>query len=81
MEVPDVEIHHLETPSPINVGGFKGMGEGGCINVAPAIANAIADALAPIAEVRIDSTPIRPQMILEQLRQRAGTRDGAAASR
>jgi carbon-monoxide dehydrogenase large subunit len=79
MEVPDVEIHHLETPSPINVGGFKGMGEGGCINVAPAIANAIADALAPIGEVRIDSTPIRPEMILEQL-QKTVARDGAAAS-
>ena len=43
------------------------MGEGGCINVAPAIANAIADALAPIAEVRINATPIRPETILEQL--------------
>ncbi|MGI8557841.1 MAG: xanthine dehydrogenase family protein molybdopterin-binding subunit [Solirubrobacteraceae bacterium] len=68
VEVPDVEVHHLETPSPINVGGFKGMGEGGCINVAPAVANAIADALAPIAKVQINSTPIRPESILEQLR-------------
>ena len=48
--VPDVEIHHIETPSPINVGGFKGMGEGGCINVAPALANAIIDAVKPLAE-------------------------------
>jgi carbon-monoxide dehydrogenase large subunit len=68
MEVPDVEVYHLETPSPINVGGFKGMGEGGCINVAPAIANAIVDALTPIARLEINSTPIRPEMILEQLR-------------
>ena len=72
MEVPDVEVHHLETPSPINVGGFKGMGEGGCINVAPAIANAIADALAPIAVVRINSTPIRPETILQQLKAAPG---------
>lgn len=78
MEVPDVEIHHLETPSPINVGGFKGMGEGGCINVAPAIANAITDALAPLAEVRINSTPIRPETILEQLNSRVASQPGGA---
>jgi carbon-monoxide dehydrogenase large subunit len=69
-EVPDIEIHHLDTPSPINVGGFKGMGEGGCINTAPAIANAIIHALAPIGRVSIDSTPIRPEEILAQLRDR-----------
>jgi carbon-monoxide dehydrogenase large subunit len=67
MEVPDVEVFHLETPSPINVGGFKGMGEGGCINVAPALANAIADALAPLGRVAINQTPIKPELILEQL--------------
>jgi len=75
MEVPDVDVHHLETPSPINVGGFKGMGEGGCINVAPAIANAIIDAVAPIAEISVDETPIRPETIVEKLRaarERAG---------
>src|SRR3954452_19589234 len=75
MEVPDVDVHHLETPSPINVGGFKGMGEGGCINVAPAIANAIIDAVSPIAEISVDETPIRPETIVEKLRaarERAG---------
>jgi carbon-monoxide dehydrogenase large subunit len=72
VEVPDIEVHHLETPSPINVGGFKGMGEGGCINVAPAVANAIIDALAPLAAVQINSTPIRPEAILRQLSDAAG---------
>jgi len=78
MECPDVEVHHLETPSPINVGGFKGMGEGGCINVAPAIANAIIDAVAPIAEISIDSTPIRPEMVLEGIRAGRRERESAA---
>jgi carbon-monoxide dehydrogenase large subunit len=76
-EVPECEIHHLETPSPINVGGFKGMGEGGCINVAPAIANAIIDAVKPIAEISINATPIRPEAILAAIRESA---DGQAAA-
>lgn len=75
-EVPDVEIHHYETPSPINVGGFKGMGEGGCINPAPAIANAIIHALEPLASISINQTPITPELILDKLAE--GGYDGRA---
>lgn len=66
-DCPDVVTHHMSTPSPINVGGFKGMGEGGCINVAPAIANAIIDALRPLADLELNDTPIKPEHILRQL--------------
>lgn len=70
MEVPDhMEIYHLDTPSPINVGGFKGMGEGGAINPPAAIANAVIDALAPIAPVSINQTPIKPELVLSELRR------------
>ena len=44
-DIPDIEIHHLVTPSPITPLGMKGMGEGGAIGPAAAIGNAIADAL------------------------------------
>ena len=44
-EVPAIEVDHLETPSPLTEGGFKGMGEGGLIGGPAAIVNAIADAL------------------------------------
>ena len=44
-DVPDIEIHHLVTPSPLTPLGMKGMGEGGAIGPAAAIGNAIADAL------------------------------------
>jgi carbon-monoxide dehydrogenase large subunit len=67
MEVPDMEVHHMETPSPINVGGFKGMGEGGCINVAPAVANAIIDAVRPLGHISIDETPITRELVLAKL--------------
>jgi carbon-monoxide dehydrogenase large subunit len=66
-EVPEVDVYHLETPSPINVGGFKGMGEGGCINVAPAVANAIIDAVKPLAEISLNDTPILPQTVLSAI--------------
>ncbi len=77
-EVPEVDIYHLETPSPINVGGFKGMGEGGCINVAPAIANAIVDAVKPIARISLNDTPITPEVVLTAIRGRAAGNGSAA---
>jgi aerobic carbon-monoxide dehydrogenase large subunit len=46
-EVPPMTTLHLETESPTIVGGFRGMGEGGTIGAPAAIANALADALAP----------------------------------
>ena len=46
-DVPSFEIGHLETPSPTMPGGIKGMGEGGTIGAPAAVANAVADAVAP----------------------------------
>jgi len=43
-EVPQIEIDHLETPSPLNPLGLKGAGEAGVIPGAAAIASAIEDA-------------------------------------
>lgn len=70
-EVPPMEVHHLETPSPINEGGFKGMGEGGAINAPAAIANAVTDALRPF-DVRIDSLPIRPAAVVRAVAEAKG---------
>jgi carbon-monoxide dehydrogenase large subunit len=44
-EAPQVEVLHLERPSPTTLGGFKGVGEGGTIGAPAAIAGAVADAL------------------------------------
>lgn len=59
-DVPALQISHLETPSPLTPGGFKGMGEGGTIGAPAAVANAVADAIRPLG-VRITELPIRPQ--------------------
>jgi 2-furoyl-CoA dehydrogenase large subunit len=45
MEMPPVTIGHVETPSPMNVLGAKGMGDGSSMLTPAAIANAVADAL------------------------------------
>jgi 2-furoyl-CoA dehydrogenase large subunit len=45
VEVPPITIGHVETPSPMNVLGAKGMGDGSSMLTPAAIANAMADAL------------------------------------
>jgi carbon-monoxide dehydrogenase large subunit len=60
-EVPEVEIGHLETPSPLNPLGVKGAGEAGVIPVGAVIASAVEDALGvPIREL-----PLSPRRLHE----------------
>jgi carbon-monoxide dehydrogenase large subunit len=68
-EVPNVRILHMETPSPYTEFGQKGVGEGGAIGPAAAIANAVNDALAPLG-VELCEIPITPRRILEALATR-----------
>jgi carbon-monoxide dehydrogenase large subunit len=59
----------METPSPYTEFGQKGVGEGGAIGPAAAIANAVNDALAPLG-VELCEIPITPRRILEALATR-----------
>jgi carbon-monoxide dehydrogenase large subunit len=72
-EVPPVEVIHLETPPAVSVTGFKGMAEGGTIGSTAAVANAIADALAPLGlEIReLPVTPDRLYRLLKETRSRS----------
>ncbi len=54
-----LRIEHLETPSPLTRLGAKGCGEGSSMSVPAAIANAVADALAP-SGADITSLPLHP---------------------
>jgi carbon-monoxide dehydrogenase large subunit len=45
VEVPPIASDFVQTPSPLNPLGAKGIGEGGAIGTPAAIANAVADAL------------------------------------
>jgi carbon-monoxide dehydrogenase large subunit len=44
-DLPNFELDHTVTPTPVNPLGVKGIGEAGTIASTPAVANAIADAL------------------------------------
>ena len=69
-DIPNIRLLHMETPSPYTNFGQKGVGEGGAIGPAGAIANAINDALAPFG-VEILQVPVTPRRIIEALeRQR-----------
>jgi aerobic carbon-monoxide dehydrogenase large subunit len=63
-EMPDIEIHHIETPSPRNPIGVKGAGEGGTIPAAACVISAIEDALGATAPP-ITMHPVSPEQILE----------------
>jgi carbon-monoxide dehydrogenase large subunit len=67
LDVPDIQMVHLETPSKTTEGGMKGAGEGGVIGAVPAVALAVADALSPY-KPRITRLPIRPGDIVDILR-------------
>jgi aerobic carbon-monoxide dehydrogenase large subunit len=71
VEMSPVEVMHLVEPSPSTLGGFKGVGEGGTIGAPAAIANAVADALAPL-RVEITELPITPERLFRLLDRRPG---------
>jgi aerobic carbon-monoxide dehydrogenase large subunit len=60
--VPPVEIHHLESPSPGTTLGSKGVGEAGTIGAFGAVANAVADAVAPLG-MELTELPYSPERI------------------
>jgi carbon-monoxide dehydrogenase large subunit len=69
-DVPLIEYAHVETAPGPGPGGYKGVGEGGAIGAPPAVANAVADALAPLG-VAITRLPLTPAAIVELI-ERAG---------
>ena len=66
-DLPHFELVHQQIPSPLNPLGVKGLGEGGAIAPPVAIANAVADALAPFG-VEFNHTPIKPGRIVDAVR-------------
>ncbi len=64
-EVPIIEYGHVETLSA-GPGGYKGVGEGGAIGAPAAVANAVADALAPFGVV-VEDLPLDPQTVVAMI--------------
>jgi xanthine dehydrogenase molybdenum-binding subunit len=66
-DVPNIETIVIETNDPFGPFGAKGIGEPGSVPTAPAIANAIYDAVG----VRIKDLPITPEKVLAALKEKA----------
>ena len=64
--IPELEILHQETPSPVTPTGAKGVAEGNSMSTPVCIANAVADALS-MAEVNL---PLKPERVLKMVRRR-----------
>jgi carbon-monoxide dehydrogenase large subunit len=60
--LPELATALRETPSPCNPLGAKGIGEGGSIGTPAAVANAIADALAPLGIRHLDPPYTAPRV-------------------
>lgn len=66
LDVPQINSVIIEDPDPLSPIGVKGIGEPSMIPTAPAIINAIYDAVG----VRIHSLPATPEKVLAALRQK-----------
>jgi 2-furoyl-CoA dehydrogenase large subunit len=63
--IPEMEILHMESPSPVTSLGAKGVAEGNAMSTPVCVANAVADALGD-GEIGL---PLTPEHVLELLRR------------
>jgi len=69
--LPAFELSHVEVPAD-NLIGVRGVGEGGTLGPPAVLANAVADALAPLG-VEVNELPITPARVWASART-AGAR-------
>jgi len=65
-EMPEIVVGHVETPTALAEGGFKGAGEAGTAGAPGAVLNAVNDALGPLG-ARVTAQPITPEVVLKAL--------------
>ncbi|MGH8918655.1 MAG: xanthine dehydrogenase family protein molybdopterin-binding subunit, partial [Actinomycetes bacterium] len=70
-EFPNFTLDHTVTPSPSNPMGVKGVGEAGTIAAAPAVINAVVDALKPLGITDIEM-PASPQRVWRAIQHAKG---------
>jgi carbon-monoxide dehydrogenase large subunit len=66
--MPPVTILHMESPTPLNPLGIKGVGEAGVIPIGAAVAAAVENALEPWG-IKINRLPLSPVDILALLNE------------
>jgi carbon-monoxide dehydrogenase large subunit len=74
-EMPRFELDHVETPTPVNTLGAKGLGESGATAAPQAVVNAVLDALSHLG-VRDLQMPLTPERVWRAIQ--AATSGGVA---
>jgi CO/xanthine dehydrogenase Mo-binding subunit len=77
LDVPRMEVGHVETPSPLNPLGTKGAGEAGAIPAAPLFSQTVENAL-QIEGLELCEIPLSPNRLWE-LVQEAKEKQAAAS--
>ena len=78
-DLPRWELVAMETPTPMNPLGAKGIGESGTIGATPAVQSAVVDAVAHLGIRHID-LPLTPETVWRAI-QGAGTAPQGASAR
>ena len=65
-ELPSIDVIHMETPTPLNLLGAKGIGESGTIGSTPAVQSAVIDAVSHLGVRHIDM-PTTPQRVWQAI--------------
>jgi carbon-monoxide dehydrogenase large subunit len=71
MEFPQFEVVRIETPTPVNPLGAKGIGESGTIGATPAALNAVIDALSHLG-VRAVAMPANGERVWRAIQEASG---------
>jgi len=78
LDVPRIDVGHLETPSPLNPLGSKGAGEAGAIPTGALFAQALENAL-QVKDFEIHEIPLSPNRLWELVREARGEQPTVAA--
>ena len=70
-ELPSFELVTMETPTPMNPLGAKGIGESGTIGSTPAVQSAVCDALAHLGVRHVD-IPCTPERVWRAIQAAQG---------
>jgi aerobic carbon-monoxide dehydrogenase large subunit len=66
-DLPAFETQRMETPTPLNPLGAKGIGESGTVGSTPAVQNAVVDAVSHLGVTHIDM-PLTPERVWRAIR-------------
>lgn len=78
VELPSIEVIHMETPTFVNPLGVKGIGESGTIGSTPAVQSAVIDAVSHLGVRHIDM-PTTPERVWSAIAQATRATSGASA--